>query len=738
MTKPEFFAKPAFAKEAPVLLDGTMHMFVNIMPGLPGTESYNFMNAKTGETFRYVDDETGEMRLPTRQDLETLLANDRLKPISMTPAGLKNPLPVTDDDIDAIIELDKKACARQKILQILDDNPVRLSDAELLRLLEEHREEILGAGVDALPHPSTVRRWMKRRGATGHRPLKAMVNMSGRVWRKRSFDPRTESMLTASISRYWTDEHVMVTDVIDEVQRFVDTHNEGASEVDQLKRPSDDTIRRRLRNSETAELYKQKFGEKAARTKYRTPYDQRLRSSQILEVAIVDHTVIDTMLVLSAKDRAPLGRPTLALMVDVASRCILAYFVTFGSPSLFTVTQLMKRSLRPKPHLRKRFPEAPDAAAVYGLTSSLVYDRAIETIGVSHRDALADIGVELIHAGAGEPQAKGIVERLFRTLNQLLFHRLSGSVQLPASLMREMGYDPSETAVLTIEELDLLIEEAINVYHYQLHSALGISPIQYWTEQAERGITTLPDVSILDKMMGMVATRTLARNGIRLFHLDYCCEINVPILLDALAAKQRTQFGKRKGSVTATVKVKFNPENIGVILVFNPADGEYYELKCMDPEYANGTSLWQHNEIRKFAKSRGNRFRTPEERREMRLSLTRSIEEACPEIKLKARKAQKRFQDEFLGSIDGNAEPFFDEDVDLGVTELPVELAVTNRGDDGLPQHSPQRGKSSRARKSSKRSITKPKPAVGPNTSFLLTMNDAQRANAVRDWDMGA
>lgn len=708
------------------ILDNQPHIFSMVMPG----GAHLFVHAKSGKQYLFVDPLTGEERLPLPLDLEYLLGQGRWKPEFMAPARNAAVKVVADVDIEAIISRDKDAPHRQSMLRIHDDEPepIRYSDNGIEDFYKRRAVEIREAGIEKLPSPSTLRRWLKARGLAGDRPLAAMVNMSGRVPRNRNFDPRVEAKIKSTFSTYWNERERAEPWVVDEIQAFADDHNEVAPEVDKLKKPSAQTIRNRLRKSETAELYKLKFGDKAFRTKYRTPCDRRLNTTQILETVIVDHTVIDTMLVLSARNRAPLGRPTLALMVDVASRAIVAFYITFDKPSFHTAAQLLKRAVRPKSHLRRRFPDAPDGAAIYGLMSSIVFDRALETIGVSERDALADLGIEVVYAGAAQPQAKGIVERLFRTLNDLLFHRLRGSVPLPASLMREMGYDPAKTAVVTIEELEELLEEAINVYHYQVHGELQASPVQYWLSQ-NKSIYTLPDPAIVDKMAGMTITRTLDRQGIQMFYLQYCCEKNVPILLDAMAARERTRRGKRKGSVTVAVKVKFNPEDLSRIYVFNYMDNQYYELKCTDPAYAEGTSLWQHREIRKFAVAQANSFRMPEQRREMRLALARRIADAAPEIGLKRKRDQKKLEDAFANDLEA-----LDQVEDLADNGIRVTPAAASRADGGRAQHSPQRGKSARRRNVAKRKGRASAPKAVRPTPALVAMTEELRTAAAADW----
>ena len=724
--------KLALIRNAHVEFDGVDHVFQQELPG----DALLFIDAKSGVHYLYTDPETGDRRLPTRLDLELLLAEEKLKPLFMAPARNQDAEDAEVDlDIEGILKMDAGAARRQWWVRAYDLNPTRLSDEALRRFMDDHRGDSREAGFEILPHPATLRRWIRRRGCLDSRPLAAMANMSGRVRRKRSFDPRTEAKIAESLDAYWNRREVLDYEVRDLVQDFVDLHNGTAPEWDQLKKPSDETIRLRIRKSETPELYRKKFGDKAFRQKYRVPRDRRLVASNILEVAIVDHTVVDTMLVVSAKDRTPLGRPTLAIMIDVASRSVLAFVVTFSHASTHTVSQLLKRAVRPKPHLRKRFPDFPDGAGIYGLPQAIVYDRALESIGVSHRDALADLGIEVIYAGAAEPQAKGIVERFFRTLNQLLFHRLRGSVSLSASLMREMGYDPTKDAVITLEELNELIEEAINVYHHQVHSGINAQPIRIWTEQAERhGVRTLPDPAILDKMVG--ATKhpcRLDRAGIRVFGLQYCCEENVPLLLADMAAEERTARGKRKGSANAIVKIKYNPDDIGLIYVFNSKNRRYYALKCTDFSYASGITLSQHKEIKKYATAINNSFNTPERRRAARMALRESIEAACPEIGLKAKRAQKKLRDGFAAN-DDQPEILFDAAEEPDVEEISQEVAAYGRGDRGIPQHSPQRGKTARKRNAAKRKPRAAKVKTAPVSAGLVTMTEELRAAEAAGW----
>jgi putative transposase len=196
-----------------------------------------------------------------------------------------------------------------------------------------------------------------------------------------------------------------------------------------------------------------------------------------------------------------------------------------------------------------------------------------------------------------------------------------------------------------------------------------------------------------------------------------------------MAAQERTQRGKRKGSVTVAVKVKFNPEDLSRIYVFNYVDNQYYELKCTDPAYAEGTSLWQHREIRKFAVAQANGFRTPEQRREMRLALARRIADTAPEIGLKRKRDQKKLEDAFANDLEA-----LDQVEDLGDNGIRVTPAAASRADGGRPQHSPQRGKSARRRNAAKRKARTPASKPAHPTPALVAMTEELRTAAEAGW----
>lgn len=116
---------------------------------------------------------------------------------------------------------------------------------------------------------------------------------------------------------------------------------------------------------------------------------------------------------------------------------------------------------------------------IYGRFDEIIVDNGKEFAGVAMEHTLADLGTTLRLAPVASPQHKAIVERFFRTLNSLLVRKLPGA-KLPIHAMRELGYDPQATAVLTVQEVEQLIWEALAVYHLDVHSGIGTPPALQW------------------------------------------------------------------------------------------------------------------------------------------------------------------------------------------------------------------------------------------------------------------
>lgn len=605
-----------------------------------------------------------------------------------------------DLDAETIEQMDKRARLRLFVLRgfdAVDAAPTtRAGISKALRELWLARPEE-AARVGRKPSPGSVARWMIERGEPGDRRLKQMVSMTGRVPRQRRLRPEIHRLMDRFALRYWArrgwsqaDAYAMMCCVIEYLN---DRGRRYAGTTHELKPPAKELFRRRLKALECYDTYATKFGEKKAAARFK-PNGRGLEAARILRLGCMDHTLLDGVAVIDADGMLPLGRPWLTALLDVKSRCVVGFVLGYEPPSIYSAMECVKRANQPKIRLLGH-PRYEQFVSIHGRFDEIVVDNGWEFSGVSFEDAMADLGTSVRWAPVASPTYKAVVERFFGTLNTRLNRKLPGATLKP-ELLRELGYDPYKEAVLTVEELDELIWEAIGLYHLDLHRGLEQPPGLVWQRDAlAHGIAVIGDVTELDKMLGAVRKGCeLNRSGVRMLGLQFHDPAKVGALLHDLIAGEPVKVQRRTGSATAKVKVKFNPANLAEIHVWNSRRKRYVTLPCTDEKYACGISLWHHQRLREWTKLQGLAFSSEMERLQAKADLTRKIEAMAPELKQRQRRAVARLmkapviQEKLHGVVELHYAPARHDGLAPTIESVPLSF---ERADNGVASSRPAR-----------------------------------------------
>jgi putative transposase len=131
------------------------------------------------------------------------------------------------------------------------------------------------------------------------------------------------------------------------------------------------------------------------------------------------------------------------------------------------------------------------------------------------------------------------------------------------------------------------------------------------------------------------------RSGVELFGLVFHDEAKVSALLEDLVGFEPVR-GRRKGSATARVKVKYKSG----LSVADPRrrTNSYVTLPCADETYGQGVSLWHHRQLQQWAAQKGEEFSTQADRLRVRANMVSKLEELAPTLKGKERRALARLQ----------------------------------------------------------------------------------------------
>jgi len=190
----------------------------------------------------------------------------------------------------------------------------------------------------------------------------------------------------------------------------------------------------------------------------------------------IDHTVMD-VLVLSSIDGQVLGRPYITLIIDVATRMVAGYYLSWDAPSARSVAMALVCAVGSKEHLLERL-GLRGAWPICGLPLALHSDNAGEFAkSVAYRRGCDRYKIGREFRDQGKPWDGGHIERLIGMF-MARCHFLPGTTF--SNIRQREKYDSAAKARLTITELEAWLVEQILDYHDRRHSTLGCSPREAW------------------------------------------------------------------------------------------------------------------------------------------------------------------------------------------------------------------------------------------------------------------
>jgi len=391
-----------------------------------------------------------------------------------------------------------------------------------------------------------------------------------------------ETLATATIQdKYKAQEKVTIDDVQHELAVRLVEENRVRAPQDQLALPSRATLARRIATSNLSQEQSQRRTQRTAKN-LATQYGQTPYPEWPLERVEIDHTRTD-LIVIDDRDNLPLGRLTLTYCLDTATRYPLGYYLGFEPPSYLTVMECLHHAICPKPDVRQLY-GAEHAWLAYGIPATLVIDNGKEFIGHDLADACLLLGMILQYTPVQTPQFKAGVERMFGTLDTMLFHTLPGTTF--ADPVERGNYQSAEQACVYLSTVDKLLNIfLVDIYAERFHRGLGAIPARCWAEKTQHGFAPAlpPSAAELTILLGRTTTRVVQHYGVEFASLRYNC--------DALAPLRMRLQGQ-------PAKVKYHPADLSCLHVYDPAAELYIRVPALDQEYTHDLSLWKHQVIR--------------------------------------------------------------------------------------------------------------------------------------------
>lgn len=204
----------------------------------------------------------------------------------------------------------------------------------------------------------------------------------------------------------------------------------------------------------------------------------------------IDATVADVHIVSELGSQYVLGRPTIYIVADRASRMIVGMHVSLYHASWRAARQALTNSFLPKSTYCKSFglnienSEWPCAH----IPKELVCDNG-EMIGVEPKKALTPM-TKLSFTPPYRPDCKGVVEKRFDIINKEVLHELLGTTR--GRQVVRGSRDPRKYAIYTLKEVTTEIIKAVLEHNRSILDGLAFSsplliendlaptPLNYW------------------------------------------------------------------------------------------------------------------------------------------------------------------------------------------------------------------------------------------------------------------
>ena len=308
----------------------------------------------------------------------------------------------------------------------------------------------------------TLRRWKARQDialANGSNEVLALVPDSGsRGNRKPRLSKRQVELMDKVIDEQWLTSAAINYKTC---YRKMVVAFSGTGEVP----PSYPTLIARVKARETNRDVRTRYGKRIAYQQSTfidvLHHDSPVHGSRPFQYVHIDHTQLDIE-VISSRTGKPLGRPWLSLAVDAWTRRIVAFYLTFDSPSYISVMMTIRDMVR-------RFNRLPEF---------IVVDNGSDFLSSAFETFLRAMGTHLRFRPAGQPRHGAVLERMFGRLNTEYIHNLAGNTKATKNVRMVTGsHLPQKLAEWTIGALYYGIQHwACEFYDENVHPALQESP----------------------------------------------------------------------------------------------------------------------------------------------------------------------------------------------------------------------------------------------------------------------
>jgi len=371
-----------------------------------------------------------------------------------------------------------------------------------------------------------------------------------------------------------------------------------------LQVPSENTLRRRINRRSKQEQMARRLGPRTAGQQFDPKPGTIPNVDAPLSLVQIDHTKLDIMLV-DGEKRSEVERPWLTLLIDVFSRMVLGFYISYDPPSSFSIGRAVIHAMLRKEKYLESLGLGDISWPCWGKMTALHCDNGKDFRGKMMKSSCAAYKINLKWRPVKKPEFGGHIERLMGTIASQL-KDLSGSTKVSKEFRSK--FKPEKSAVMTLSDFEKWFTIWVTEeYHTKPHKGIGgATPLERWVDgiQGRNGFLGigLPDVETNEDKLHFdwlpMETRTVQRTGVHIDNLRYYAGILIP-WINALEEESTGKKKKKRELVFRT-----DPRDISSIYFLNPSDSRYHEIPCTMNFKPDKVSKWDHRRAIKELKSK--------------------------------------------------------------------------------------------------------------------------------------
>ncbi|MCI4410957.1 MAG: Mu transposase C-terminal domain-containing protein [Thiotrichales bacterium] len=439
----------------------------------------------------------------------------------------------------------------------------------------------------------TLYRWLQQYEASGK--LSSLLKATRSDKNKSRLTDEVESLITEKINTsYLRSQKPGITALYMDIK--------GVCVKNGWAVPHRNTIENRVKLLTAAEKAARRDGKKG-KQKYEPIQGSFPNAINPLDYWQLDHTPLD-VIVVSEHTGEPLGRPYITTIIDVATRMVAGFYLSFDHPSSYGTGMALVHAMLPKEKWLKEMGVAGEWP-IYGKPRTILVDNAKELRGNMLSRAGQEYGITIEYRPVARPHFGGAIERLYGTLAKEI-HKLPGTT---FSNVKQRGeYRSEDKSALTIKELEAwLTDYIVNIYHQTVHSALNTTPLIAYGkailgDETHVGVglpEVIKDVNRLRLDFMPYETRTIQRYGIALEGVHYYHDV-----LNRWVREKNPD----KPDETRKFTVRYDPRDMSQVFFFDPEVNKYYPIPYRNLSHPVA-SLWEIREARRYLVEQGNNER---------------------------------------------------------------------------------------------------------------------------------